>query len=386
MTGGNKARILFVAAQCGFLGGAERYIYDAARALGNHGFEVDGVFTGRANDREQYESVFSRVYDHAHLDKLKNGEYDLAFIHKIHDPAVIRAVRTKFKTAVMVHDHEYCCLRPDKRYPLFGLDCLRPFSLWFCPLCAGMADRSGGSARCLSFSRRRALMNEIKGCDAYVVASTFMRDELLYNGFDLARMVKIYPVCRVAPRRTRVRQSGETPVIVFAGQLIREKGVKQLLEALSMVRYEFKAYIIGAGPEEKRCRRLAERLGIAREIEFTGWQNDLGGYFEKADIAVFPTVSQEPFGQAGPEAHAYGLPVVGFDCGGVSEWLRHERSGLLVPRKDIRGFSDALELLINDPGYACRLGDEGRTWVENYMSEGSYVSGFKLMLDRVHSR
>jgi glycosyltransferase involved in cell wall biosynthesis len=386
MTGVNRARILFVAAQSGFLGGAERYIYDAARALGNHGFEVDGLFIDRGGDSVLYESVFSRVYDRTHLAQLKPGDYDLVFIHKIHDPAVIRLLRTNFKTAVMVHDHEYCCLRPDKSYPFFGARCLRPFKLLFCSLCGGLVDRSRGSVHCLSLHRRRALVKEIKACDAYIVTSTFMRDELLYNGFDVARMVKIYPVCSVSPRRTRVRKSNETPVIVFAGQLIREKGVKLLLEALSMVRYEFKAYIIGTGPEEKRCRRLATRLWLDREIEFTGWQDDLSGYFEKADIAVFPAIGSEPFGQAGPEAQAYGLPVVGFDCGGVGEWLRHERSGLLVPRKDIRGFADALEMLINDPGYACRLGDEGRTWVETYMSEASYVSGFKLMLDRVHSR
>lgn len=386
MAGGNRARILFVSTQCGFLGGVERYIYDAALALGNNGFSVDGIFTDKAHEHDEYGKVFGRIYNCNELESLRGGEYDLAFIHKVSDPALIRGVREKFKTAVMVHDHDYCCLRRDKRYPLIGRNCLRPFSLPFCSLCAGFLDRGGESTQAVNFRTRRELMSEVKQCDAYVVTSTFMRSELLYNDFDVAKLVKIYPVCRVASRRTRVRGEGEVPVIVFAGQLTRAKGVKQLLEALSMVRYEFKAYIIGLGPEEKRCRRLARRLGLDGEVEFTGWHNDLARYFEKADIAVFPAIWQEPFGMAGPEANSFGLPVVGFDSGGVGEWLRHERNGLLAPRGDIRGFADALELLINDPGYACRLGDEGRKWVETYMSEASYVSGIKLMLDRVHSR
>ena len=384
--GGNRARILFVSTRCEFKGSVERYIYDAARALGNNGFGVDALFTGSESGCENYGKMFGRVYGRGDLEKLRSGEYDLAFVHKIDDPALLRSLREKFKTAVMIHNHDYCCMRRDKRYPLSGMNCARPFNLLFCSLCAGLLDRSGGTVNCVNFAKRRALIREVKNCDAYVVTSSFMRNELLVNGFDVSRLVKIYPVCRVASRRTRVRKRGETPVIVFAGRLVKTKGVKELLEALSMVRYEFKAYIVGTGPEEKRCRRLAHRLGLGGEVEFTGWHNDLESYFEKADIAVFPSVWQEPFGQVGTEANGYGLPVVGFDSGGVGEWLRHERSGLLVPRKDIRGFADAIELLISDPGYACRLGDEGRKWVETYMSEASYVSGFKLMLDRIHSR
>ncbi len=357
MTGGNGARILFVSTQCGFLGGVERYIYDAVMALRNAGFRVDGIFCDKTRDAE-FAKVFERIYERDKLDSLRDSEYDLAFIHKVKDPALVKAVRTKFKTAVMIHDHQYCPLNTSGG--------------WL----SGWLNRAGHGR----------LISEIRHCDAFVFTSTFMRSELLYNGFDVTKLVKIYPVCRVAPRRTRVRENGETPVIVFAGQLIKEKGVKQLLEALSMVRAEFKAYIIGSGPEEKNCKRLAKRLGLEKEVEFVGWQNDLSKYFEKADIGVLPVIWQEPFGMVGAEANSYGIPVVAFNIGGVSEWLRDERNGLLIPPKDIRAFSDALEILIEDPGYACRLGDEGRKWVETYMAPSGFVSSFKLMLDRVHSR
>lgn len=352
----NRAKILFISTRCGFVSGIERYIYDAALALKNGGFEVDGMFNCQCRNSDDFCKVFGKIYDFQDISKLQGGEYDLAFIHIIDDVKLLRQIRLKFKTAVMVHNHRY------QRHPL------RIFSHPFLE------------------HRRRQLIAELRQCDAHTVASRFMRNELMKNDFDVAKIVKIYPVCKVASRRTEIRKPTEIPIVLFVGQLIKEKGILQLMESMSMVREDFKLWIIGEGREEKCCIRLASKLGIAAEVKFMGWSNTPADYYDKADIAVFPTIWREPFGLPGVEANASGLPVIGYDSGGVSEWLHHERNGLLIPTGDIRAFADAVEMLIRDPGYAGRLGDEGHSWVKTYLSEESYISGFKLMLDRVHSR
>lgn len=314
------------------------------------------MFSCQCRNSDEFCKAFGKTYNSEEISKLHGGEYDLAFIHIIDDVELLRQIRLKFKTTVMVHNHRY-----QRRT-------LRIFSHPFLE------------------HRRRQLIAELRQCDAHAVASRFMRNELMKNGFNIARTVKIYPVCKVAPRRTEIRKTTEIPIVLFVGQLIKEKGILQLLESMSMVREEFKLWIIGEGREEKRCVRLASKLGLAPEVEFMGWSNTPADYYAKADIAVFPTIWSEPFGLPGVEANASGLPVIGYDVGGVSEWLHHERNGLLIQPGDIRSFADAVETLIRDPGFAGRLGDEGQSWVETYLSEESYVSGFKLMLDRAHSR
>jgi len=284
------------------------------------------------------------------------GKYDLVFIHIIDNAELLRQIRLKFKTTVMVHDHRY------QRCPLRML--YHPFRE----------------------HQRRQLLAELRQCDAHMVASRFMRNELMKNNFDVAKIVKVYPVCKVSPRRTQIRKPSDIPIVLFVGQLIKEKGILQLMESMSMVREEFKLWIIGEGSEEKRCIRLVSKLGIAPYVEFMGWSNTPADYYTKADIAVFPTIWREPFGLPGVEANAAGLPVIGYDVGGVSEWLHHERNGLMISPGDIRAFADAVETLIQDPGFAGRLGDEGHRWVGTHLSEENYLSGFKLMLDRVHSR
>ncbi len=386
MAAGNKARILFVSTQYGFFGGIENYIYDAAVALSHGGFAVDGMFADKAHNHEEFGRAFEKIYETSELGQLRAGQYDLVFIHKVESPQLIRELRTKFKTAVMFHDHDYYCLRRYKRYPFIRKNCNRAFQPVVCGICSAMVDRGAGMARCANMGKRLDLLAEVRNCNAQVISSTFMRSELLFNNFDVAKIIKIYPVCKTASRRENVRSSEAVPNLIFVGQLIRHRGVQELLEALSMVSYQFKAYIIGSGPEEKRLHRLTRSLNLAEDVIFTGWVNNLPEYYEKSDIAVFPPLWQEPFGLAGVQANAWSLPVVGFDSGGVSEWLRNERNGLLVPPKDIRGFANALDILISDPGYAGRLGDEGRQWVERYLSEENFVSGIKLMLDRVHSK
>ena len=46
---------------------------------------------------------------------------------------------------------------------------------------------------------------------------------------------------------------------------------------------------------------------------------------------VVPSIWPEPFGQVGIEAGFYGMPVVGFDVGGISDWLREGVNGFLAP-------------------------------------------------------
>jgi len=352
----NRIKVLFVSTRCGFISGIERYIYDAATALKNGGFAVDGMFKHKCRDSEIFSGIFNTVFDFQDFSNLKCGDYDLVFIHLIDDPELLKQLRLKFKTAVVIHDLRY------QRHPLKML------------------------THPIRETKRRRLLAELRQCNAYAVTSRFMRNEVMKNDFDVAKIVKIYPVCQAAPPRTLVRKNTETPIILFVGQLIKEKGILKLMESMSMVQEDFKLWIIGEGSEEKRCRRLASRLGLASNIEFMGWQQTPSDYYAKADIAVFPTIWKEPFGLPGIEANANGLPVIAYDVGGVSEWLHHERNGMLISPCDIRSFADAVEILIRDPGFAGRLGDEGRKWVSKNLSEENYISGFKLMLDRIHSR
>ena len=86
-------------------------------------------------------------------------------------------------------------------------------------------------------------------------------------------------------------------------------------------------------------------LGIAERVTFTGWipQEQLHEAYAHARCAVIPSLWPEPIATVGLELLHHGLPVVGFDAGGIGDWLRHEELGLLVPWNDTRNMAAAID-------------------------------------------
>jgi glycosyltransferase involved in cell wall biosynthesis len=77
---------------------------------------------------------------------------------------------------------------------------------------------------------------------------------------------------------------------------------------------------------------------------------------------------EEPFGRVVAEAQAFGLPVVAFDSGGIAEIVAHEQSGYCIPYGDTSAFSDAVGILINDPGRVDEMGKEGHRRAARYFN------------------
>lgn len=376
-------RVLYVSTKCGFFGGVERYIYDTASLLAASGWSVAMVYEEKARDFETFSSVFSQTLTKDQLDQLAEDDFTLAYIHKVDDPELLAAVREKFVTVVFVHDHDYYCLRRHKYFPIGRKNCHLPFNRFYCTLCSGMVTRGANGLQMIDLKRRFKVMEEIKLCDAFVVMSGFMRSNLIQNGFPVKSIYKLYPVRQLPEALGYEHTVNKIPTVVYVGQLIKGKGVDLLLQALSRVKVDFKAFIVGGDNEENALRELSVSMRLDKKVEFVGWSSDPGQYLQQADVAVVPSRWQEPFGLTGPEAFAYSLPVVSFDVGGISEWLRNGRSGILVPEGDIDGFAAAIERLLSNRELAVKYGEYGRYWVEKHLSGENFIAGFNNMCERI---
>jgi len=140
------------------------------------------------------------------------------------------------------------------------------------------------------------------------------------------------------------KQEKTFPEILFVGRVNPEKGSEFLFKALKEIDTPLKVNIIGDGTSISTLKDMAKNARWAHEIYFAGWvDNDqLNQYYQRAALLVVPSVWPEPFGINGIEAMSYGVPSVAFDVGGISDWLRHEETGLLVPRLDINALSTAI--------------------------------------------
>ena len=382
MAGVDRKRILFISEFSGFAGGIERFIFRTAQLLRGAGFEVAGQFCRPAREEARFLRGFDRVYHHG-----ETPEADFAVVHKISDPEYLEKLLERFgdRLAVYVHDHDYYCPRTYRYTPFGRRDCTRPYAMVRCGLCAMATSPrrwQGGlfatlAARTVRCRRRLELL---KRAPRVAVLSEFMRGNLAASDFSPERITVIPPPITV-PDELPPRPENNPPRLLFTGQLIRGKGVDQLLRALPLVRSPFRLTIAGEGNQRRELELLAARSGAADKIDFVGWVADPERLVLESDVAVLPFFWQEPFGLVGPEALARELPVVAFRTGGVDEWLRDGENGFAVPPRDVEGFAAALDRLLADRELRRRFGARGREFVRERFSEAEYVRRFAAWME-----
>jgi glycosyltransferase involved in cell wall biosynthesis len=294
------------------------------------------------------------------------GEFkpDLIYVHKVQSLDVFGALLGSGVPVVrMVHDHEMYCLRQYKYNPLTRTICTRAAS-GFCifPCLAPLARNRGGRLpfKWASFLNRRREMQLSRQCEKLIVYSEYSKAELIRNGFDANRIHLHVPI-RCWGSEGPISSFSPRNLVLFAGQIIRGKGVDLLLQALSKLTAPFECLILGDGSHRAQCEKLCQKLRLEDRVKFVGHvpHDQMRQYYLEASVLAMPSVWPEPFGMAGPEAMRYGLPVVAFDAGGIKEWLHDGHNGFLAPWMDTSAFAAHLQILLANKGLARTLGQNG---------------------------
>ena len=173
--------------------------------------------------------------------------------------------------------------------------------------------------------------------------------EVIPLGIDLARFVPPVPDTRHDIAQDGVTQ--EPHIILFVGFLIQRKGVRYLIEALSLLPVDSPPYrlvIVGEGPEEDALRRQVAALGLADRVEFVGFQPQVvvGEWMRRARVFVLPSL-EEGQGAVLVEALASGTPAIASDVDGMREVVTSE-VGLRVPAADPPALARALQQMLTD--------------------------------------
>ena len=159
-------------------------------------------------------------------------------------------------------------------------------------------------------------------------------------------------------------------VIAAAGQLIPRKGHRYLLQSVADIKQthaDIRLIIFGEGYLNNQLRAQAASLGLGECVQFAGFREDLDDYLACIDIFAHPALA-EGLGVATLKAAAAGVPVVGFDAGGLGEAVIDGGTGLLVARENVAQLAKALVRLIDDKALRARLGAAGRDRMQKEFS------------------
>jgi glycogen synthase len=171
-------------------------------------------------------------------------------------------------------------------------------------------------------------------------------------------------------------KDGQSLNLLYTGRISYDKGVHTAIEAVALLVKEhglrnLSLTIVGQGITDymQRLYDLIRSEQIEEYIVFRGWQakDSLPALYSHADIFLFTSIWQEPFGRVLVEAMASGTAVVGTTAGGAAEILQEGVNGLTFPPGDAGALARQIARLAESPALRKQLASAAKhTAVEKF--------------------
>lgn len=186
------------------------------------------------------------------------------------------------------------------------------------------------------------------------------------SGPDLSRLVPVNP--------NPMWQNNRRYLVGYVGVMGDQEGIDLLLESISHLvtvkqRHDVQFVLVGGGPSLEKLREMAEQLGIADYVTFTGRapDRDLFEVLSTADVCVNPdrvnSMNDKSTMNKILEYMAFSKPIVQYD---VTEGrFSADEASLYAKPNDTVDFADKIEELLADPQRRTDMGRIGRARVES---------------------
>lgn len=354
------------------VGGVESHLASLGEELGRMGIDVS-LFTGSVNgptseraygmDIERSPSMdLNRLQGTAVDPRVLQSAFD-GFLNR-HRPDVVHAHNMHYFSAAHLDALSAWCRR--KGIALV----LTAHNVWGDELFRSLGSRRGVYARVIAVSGYVADEMAKAGYDRNVI-------DVIHHGLDAARFSP-KPARREAVYARYPELRGRT-VIFHPARSSVTKGTLVAIDALARIRAshpETTLVCAGAGrivdwdhvqgAELAAIGQRVRDLGLESQVllrPFT-WE-EMADMYQVADVTVYPSINEEPFGIAVIEAMATGSPVIVTASGGMPEFVADGQTGYVVPRNDAPALAHRLETLLGDADHAHAMADRARLAVRS---------------------
>jgi glycosyltransferase involved in cell wall biosynthesis len=239
-----------------------------------------------------------------------------------------------------------------------------------------------------------------KGTDAFITLSKADRDRMLeiysispervsviHGAVDTDRF---HPDYDPRPVRAEFGIKPGAPVIGLVARFQPHRGHEGLISSVPELRKHLPAVrviLVGRGEHRPAMEQLVKRLGLEHHVLFAGYRDrDLPQVYGAMDVKVFLESGSDTSCRAVLEAMACGLPVVAHPVGALPDTVVNGVTGYLVPRGDTARLIKRLIELLEDRVSARKMGDAGRSRIEEDFSEAARREKTEAFYDSILSR
>lgn len=225
----------------------------------------------------------------------------------------------------------------------------------------------------------------VSSCQPVKPSSRQLKVTTVHNGIDLQRFYKASPI-----QREQMGFTEKDFIVVYSGRINRDKGVKELIQAFKLLKdySDIKLMIIGGSffGNEQGINPFIETLkeesaDIASAITFTGYipYEQIPSYLKMADVAVVPSMWDDPFPTTVLEAMAVGLPLIATNSGGIEEACK-ECAIILEKKSIINDLHSSILKLYNSPSLRNTMREVGLSISQQYAKERYAEDFFKAIV------
>jgi glycosyltransferase involved in cell wall biosynthesis len=170
----------------------------------------------------------------------------------------------------------------------------------------------------------------------------------IYNGINVREFTEKDAARQEIARNVSIPETLlNVPWIATVSELHPNKGLLFVLRALESISTPFIFIIIGSGEQKKELEEYITSHNLAHKVFLAGYVSGAADLLRAFDIFTLTSV-KEGLPYAILEAGSAGLPVIASSVGNIPEIIISDKSGLLVPPKNVPAISEAIQKLLAD--------------------------------------
>lgn len=207
------------------------------------------------------------------------------------------------------------------------------------------------------------IIKRAQKADLVCAVSNSMKDELYSYGLKNKDVLVVRNGHNVNEiKKPQVTRTEQRFTLMYCGLVIDYKNIGFSLKALSILkkqRDDFVFYIVGAGPHEKKFKKMAKKLGIENNVVMTGWIQDktqLAQYFCNSDMILFTSIFDTD-GLILLESAEYDKPAFLIKDSGASERFKDNQTAF-IEEYDAEKVAERINYLMDNPDLVQKVGKQ----------------------------
>jgi glycosyltransferase involved in cell wall biosynthesis len=250
----------------------------------------------------------------------------------------------------------------------------------------GTATRAIGKTSWLSKKLLKEEINAYKYADRIICVSDFSYNlvkkyteerkiNIIRNFIDTDKFYP-YEEGKKYELRKQLNLNNDEFILIYSGRLIDSKGIKYIIEGISLLvkKYNVKIIIAGEGAEKKSLLSYVNQNMLNDKVIFVGEKNrdELVKYYNIAHVFIMASISDLRGFEGTPmsllEGMACGLGVVATRSGGIAQVIRDKENAIVIKEKSYISVYNAVEELINNRELLKKISERALEDIKNNFS------------------